>query len=172
MLTQKKIVSFVALLSMLTLFGCAASTDNVGTLTLPTSGKQIDVVQHRSSSKDGCTELVVLQTYSASGGLIDSQAGRGTALPCQLLGATIEAGAHVGAAAIIADGASRAAKAAASASNSLSIGIDNVNGQSQGQVQGQAQLQGQKQSQGQSQLYAPSSNPSDDGHGDKGGHGW
>ena len=119
-------ISLLALLILIS--GCSSSTSNVGSLVLPTSNRTIDVVQHRSDSR-GCAELVVLQTYTAVGELIDSKEGRATALPCALVGVVVEAGAHVGSAAIIANGVTKAAKAAASASNSLTI--TNTNGQTQ-----------------------------------------
>lgn len=99
--------------------GCAASTSNVGTLVLPTSNKSIDVVQHRSDSKE-CVVQVVLQTYSDKGELIDSRSAEGNALHCQALGAGIQAGGMVGAAAVLRPSNTR---------------IDNNNEQSQAQEQ-------------------------------------
>ena len=122
--------------------GCAASTKNVGSLVLPTSGRQIDIVQQRSDSH-GCAELVVLQTYDATGQLIDSQQGRARSLPCTLVEVGIEAGSRVGSAAIIARGMVNAAKA----TRPDNVDINNSNTQAQGQAQTQAQ--GQSQNQGQ-----------------------
>jgi hypothetical protein len=116
--------------------GCAASTKNVGSLVLPTSGRQVDIVQHRSDSH-GCAELVVLQTYDAAGQLIDSQQGRARSLPCTLVEVGIEAGSRVGSAAIIARGMVNAAKA----TRPDNVDINNSNSQSQGQKQKQDQGQ-------------------------------
>ena len=117
------------LVFMFALSACTASTQNIGTLVLPTSNKKIDVVQHRSSTKDGCAELVVIQTYQFDGVLLDSQSGRATALPCALIGAAIEAGAYAGSAAIIANGA---AKAASKISNNVSVTSSSSGGNSGG----------------------------------------
>jgi len=110
------------------LAGCAASTGNVGSLVLPTSGRTIDVVQHRSDNKE-CVTAVVLQTYDATGRLIDSKSAQGNASWCQVLDAGIQAGGIVGAASVL-----RPSK----------TNVNNSNEQSQGQ--GQVQVQGQKQS--------------------------
>lgn len=61
----------------LSLAGCSSSTLNVGSLTLPTSGQVIDIVQHRTDSKD-CPVGWVLQTYNSKGLLIDSKSGGGS----------------------------------------------------------------------------------------------
>lgn len=143
--------------------GCSASTTNVGTLVLPTSNRTIDVVQHRSDSK-GCAELVVLQTYSQVGTLIDSKEGRGQSLPCLLTGAIIESGSRVGSAALIANGLVNAAKA----TRPDSVNIDNANTQAQGQ--GQGQLQGQGQYQGSTNVNQ-NSNSAQGGQGGNGGNG-
>lgn len=83
----------------LLLAGCSATSKNVETVTLPTSHKHIDVVQHRSDVKFAdCGTLVVLQTYDASGDLIDSKEARGQALHCGVIPAIIDAGGRVGAA--------------------------------------------------------------------------
>ena len=120
------------------LAGCSASTKVVGTTTLPTSGKIIDTVQHRSDSH-GCAELVVLQTFDSSGQLIDSQQGRARSLPCTLVEVGIESGSRVGSAAIIARGMVGAAKA----TRPDNVDISNSNLQAQGQAQSQGQSQGQ-----------------------------
>lgn len=84
------------------LAGCSASSKNVGTVTLPTSQRAIDVVQHRSDVQFAdCGTLVVLQTYNAAGQLIDSKEARGRALHCEVIDASIEAGGRVGAAAVV-----------------------------------------------------------------------
>ena len=86
----------------LLLAGCSASSDLVGSVVLPTSNKTIDVVQHRSSVKFlDCGTLVVLQTYSAEGALIDSKEARGNALHCDAITAGIQAGGMVGALSLI-----------------------------------------------------------------------
>ena len=93
---MKKIISVLAALA---LTGCAASSELVKTVVLPTSNKSIDVVQHRSSIKFlDCGTLVVLQTYSADGTLIDSKDARGEALHCGAITAGIQSGGMVGAA--------------------------------------------------------------------------
>src|SRR5690348_3800351 len=86
----------------LLLAGCSASSDLVGSVVLPTSNKTIDVVQHRSSVKFlDCSTMVVLQTYSADGALIDSKEARGSALHCDVITAGIQAGGMVGAASVL-----------------------------------------------------------------------
>lgn len=111
------------LMLLVAVAGCSASTTNVGSLVLPTSNKTIDVVQHRSDSKE-CAVGWVIQTYDASGALVDAKSGQGNALHCQLLNATIEAGGRVGAGAV---------------QGAASTVIRNVNQQAQGQLQGQSQ---------------------------------
>jgi hypothetical protein len=96
----RKIISSAVLLL---LFGCSASTTNVGSLVLPTSNKKIDVVQHRTDGK-GCTTGFVLQTYSQIGDLIDSKGGYGRSLGCAVVDGVIRSSGQVGAAALIADG--------------------------------------------------------------------
>ena len=110
------ILSVAALLS-----GCAASTKSVGSVVLPTSNKTIDVVQHRSDSNE-CAVGFVLQTYNASGELIDSKSGYGNALHCQVIGAGIQAGGMIGAASMIRPSSTK---------------INNSNSQAQGQSQSQ-----------------------------------
>ena len=116
---------------------CSASSQNIATVVLPTSNRIIDVVQHRSDSH-GCAELVVLQTYNAEGGLIDSKEGRATSLPCAVIVGVIDAGGEVGAAGLISRAISRNVKAASQASTSVEVNNSNV--QSQGQRQGQHQV--------------------------------
>jgi len=117
---RKTFLSAVALMFFVT--GCAATSQNVKTVVLPTSNKSIDVVQHRSDVKFlDCGTLVVLQTYDSAGKLIDSKDAHGAALHCGALNAAIAAGGRVGAAA--------AAQAARSTTSNVL---------SQGQVQGQA----------------------------------
>ena len=123
-----------AVVAALLVAGCGATTKNVGSLVLSTSGRTIDIVQHRSDSR-GCAELVVLQTYDASGQLIDSQQGRARSLPCTLVEVGIEAGSRVGSAAIIARGVVGAAKA----TRPDNVDINNTNAQAQGQGQFQGQ---------------------------------
>ena len=119
---------FLGAVLALALAGCSARTKIVGTLTLPTSGKIIDTVQHRSDSY-GCAELVVLQTFDSSGQLIDSQQGRARSLPCTLVEVGIESGSRVGSAAIIARGMVGAAKA----TRPDNVDINNSNTQAQDQ---------------------------------------
>jgi uncharacterized membrane protein YgcG len=107
----------LGLLCCVSLIGCAASTKNIGSITLPTSGRTIDVVQHRAEI-DGCLDFKVLQTYDSEGKLIDSQRGYGNTLPCVIIGAAIETGGYVGAASIAAHAAS---KAASTASNIVNV---------------------------------------------------
>lgn len=145
---RNKLMLLVAFVTLFT--GCAASTRVVGTVVLPTSNKTIDVVQHRSDNR-GCVELVVLQTFDASGVLVDSAAGRGQTLPCLLTEVVIESGSRVGSAALIANGMVRAARATKPDTVSVDNSNDNVNAASQVQGQGQAQLQGQAQGQQQKQ---------------------
>lgn len=104
----------------LLLAGCSASTKNVGSLVLPTSNRTIDVVLHKAEIR-GCLDFQVLQIYSSEGTLIDSQRGSGNTLPCVIVGAAIEAGGNVGAAAIA---AKAIGKAAAAASNSSSVTVN------------------------------------------------
>ena len=141
----------LVLLCFIVVSGCSASTTNIGSLVLPTSNRTIDVVQHRSDSKE-CAVGWVIQTYDTTGQLVDSKHGAGNALHCQLLGAALEAGGRVGAGAVV--------KAARTT-------ISNVNGQSQGQGQGQNQGQGQEQGQYQSNV---NTNTGDSCHGNCGGH--
>src|SRR3990172_615897 len=96
-------MKLMSLAAALLLCGCAAKTGSVGTVVLPTSNKQIDVVQHRSDSKE-CAVGGVLQTYDAGGLLIDSQMAQGTAFHCHVVGAAIQAGGIVGAASILRSG--------------------------------------------------------------------
>jgi hypothetical protein len=96
---MKRIIGISA---ALLLSGCAASSVNVKSLVLPTSNKTIDVVQHRSSVEFlDCGTLIVLQTYSAEGALIDSKEARGEALHCGAINAGIQSGGMVGAAAVL-----------------------------------------------------------------------
>lgn len=125
---MKKLI-WISLIAVL-VTGCSSSTVNVGSLVLPTSGRKIDVVQHRSDVKTlDCTTLTVLQTYDASGVLIDAKSAQGRALHCDAAVAVIDAGATVGAANQIRRGL------AASAST-----ISNSNEQVQGQEQGQSSV--------------------------------
>ncbi len=108
------------------LVGCAANTKNVGSLVLPTSNKTIDVVLHQAEIR-GCLDFQVLQTYSSEGTLIDSQRGSGNTLPCVIIGAAIEAGGNVGAAAIAAKAIGKAAAAASnSSSNTLTVNANSA----------------------------------------------
>lgn len=110
---MKQKIMIVAVTALVFLIAsCASSTSNVGTLTLPSSNKVIDVVQHRSDSHE-CSTLVVLQTFDSEGKLIDSQQGRGQAFHCGFTFSLIEGGSRVGSAALIADGMVRAARATA-----------------------------------------------------------
>jgi hypothetical protein len=126
MKTPSKIVLAAALVA---LGGCSATTDNVGTVVLPTSNKKIDVVQHRTDNK-GCTTGFVLQTYNHDGAIIDSKGGYGTSLGCRTVDGLIRAGGQVGAAALIADGIRDSADRTT---------ITNSNNQSQAQAQSQSQ---------------------------------
>jgi hypothetical protein len=114
------------------LSACSSSTTNIGSLVLPTSNRTIDVVQHRSDSRE-CVVGVVIQTYSSEGQLLDSKSAHGTALHCRLIETTIEAGSRVGSAAIVARGLVNAAKA----TKADAINISNL--QTQGQEQSQTQ---------------------------------
>jgi hypothetical protein len=89
-----------ALIVGMMMAGCAASTKNVGTLVLPTSNKSIDVVQHRTDSHE-CAVGGVIQTFDATGILIDSQRFENNAFHCQMLNAGIQAGGMVGAASVL-----------------------------------------------------------------------
>lgn len=137
---------FLALILTLVV-GCSASSTIIGPVTLPTSGKIVDVVQHRSDSH-GCAELVVIQTFDAAGILLDSQQGRARSLPCTMVEVGIEAGSRVGSAALIANGLVKAAKA----TRPDNVDINNSNSQAQGQDQKQNQVQGQAQGQLQGQI--------------------
>jgi len=166
-----KIEIISVLVGGMVLSACAAKTTNVGSLVLPTSNRAIDVVQHRSDSR-GCAELVVLQTYNAMGGLIDSQAGRGQSLPCLLTEVVIESGSRVGSAAIIARGMVAAAKA----TKPDLTNISNTNQQGQVQAQGQGQTAqggaggngGQGGNNGQGNGDGDGGNPGTDNHHDNG----
>lgn len=138
---------------------CSSSTTNVGSLVLPTSNKTIDVVQHRSDSKE-CAVGWVLQTYDARGGLIDSKSGGGNALHCQIFQAGIQAGGMVGAAAVL-----RPSRTNVDNSNDSS----NVSGSAASAVA--QQNQHQRQGQGQNQWNSGPSNPPSEvgnGHGNNG----
>jgi len=129
------------------LAGCAAYSE-VETVTLPLSGKKIDVARHRSDVRFAdCGTLNVIQTWDADGKLVDSKEGRGGALHCDLAIEALRAGGYIGGAEIIANGAARAAKAAASASNTLEINNSNTNN-AEGYYSGQQTL---NQSQTQNQ---------------------
>jgi len=148
-----------AVLFALLIAGCSASTTNIGSLVLPTSNKSIDVVQHRSDSHE-CAVGWVLQTYDATGGLIDSKSGSGNAFHCQVFQAGIQAGGMVGAAAVLRPSRTNVDNsndnAATSASNSAASAVaKQAQGQAQSQVQGQV-------------LNAPVTESS---HGGKGPHG-
>ena len=109
------------------LTGCVAYSE-VETVTLPLSGKKIDVARHRSDVRFAdCGTLNVIQTWDADGKLVDSKEARGGALHCDLAIEALRAGGYIGGAEIIANGAARAAKAAASASNTLEINNANTN---------------------------------------------
>ncbi len=80
--------------------GCSAYNTKPKSILLPTSGTNIDLVQHRSDVRfSDCGTLTVLQTYDQYGKLIDSKEARGNALHCVIVPALIEAGGRVGAAA-------------------------------------------------------------------------
>lgn len=127
----------VWLTAALFLGGCAAQSSTVDTLVLKSSGLPIDIVQHRSSVEFAdCGTLVVLQTFSKSGQLIDSKEARGTALHCSVIPAAIDAGGRVGGAYV---GATNAKAVVTNIGNSVSNSIKQA--QSQGQLQGQQQFQ-------------------------------
>lgn len=138
-----------AIAMVLLMSGCGATSKNIDSLVLPTSGFKIDTVQHRSSTFDGCAELVVIQTYDAVGHILDSQAARGRTLPCTVVEVGIEAGSRVGAATIIGGAMVKAAKAtqpdninasaSTSSSASAAASAPTVNVNQQGQVQNQSQ---------------------------------
>lgn len=101
------------------LAGCSASSEVVKSVTLPTSNVKIDVVQHRSDVKlADCGTLVVLQTYDASGKLIDSKEARGQSLLCDSVPALIDAGARVGAARAVRPAITKISNSVSSASGS------------------------------------------------------
>lgn len=156
-----KKLSLISLIGIMVLAGCGATTSNVGTLTLPTSGKIVDVVQHRTSTYDGCAELVVLQTYSADGTLINSEAGRGRTLGCTVVEVGIEAGSRVGSAAIIGNAMVKAAKATHPDNINVDNELKSVN----------TNVNKQTQSQNQHSIFTGPSNPPSEGgsngHGDK-----
>jgi len=113
------------LVAGLALQGCYAySTINEVTLS---NGMKIDVVRHRSDVRFAdCGTMNVTQTW-LDGKLIDSKDARGNALHCDLTVEAFRAGGTLGGAALIANGAARAAKAAANASNTLEINNANTN---------------------------------------------
>lgn len=145
----------------LILAGCSASTENVGSLVLPTSNKKIDVVQHRTDNK-GCTTGFVLQTYSGTGDLIDSKGGYGTSLGCRTVDGLIRAGGQVGAAALIADGIRDSADRTT---------INNSNSQSQAQSQGQWSANVNKNANANVNVNANYAEGGKGGHGGHGGNG-
>ena len=129
----------IALVLALLLVGCSASSNLIQSTTLPTSGRVIDVVLHRSDVQFAdCGTLIVMQTYDAKGDLIDSKDARGHALHCGVIVAVINAGATVGAANQIRQGI-------AAGADMVTNNNSNENSQSQGQGQSQAQAQGQIQ---------------------------
>ena len=135
-------------LSALAVSGCAAKTTVVGSFVLHTSNKSIDVVQHRSDSRE-CSTGVVVQTFDASGTQIDSKMAEGNAFHCHAFTAWIHAGGIVGAAAVL---------------RPSRTNVRNSNSQSQGQNQEQGQTQTQSQSQ-------PQPAPAGGGNGGGGGQG-
>ena len=149
----------------LSLAGCSSSSTIVGSLTLPTSGLTVDMVQVRTDSKD-CPVGWVLQTYDSKGQLIDSKSGGGQSLPCQLVNVSIEAGSRVGAAALIANGLRHSGDSSSTTNNN-----SNSNSASQSQGQTQLQLQHQGQHQTQTTNYNNPSNPPSEGGGGHNGKG-
>ena len=122
----------VALLSAAMLIaGCSSYSGKPETTVLPTSNRSIDVVLHRSDVRlMDCSTLTVIQTYDATGKLIDAKEGRGSAFHCVIIPSLIEAGGRVGAGAV---------------QGAASTVIRNVNQQAQGQLQTQGQSQQQNQ---------------------------
>lgn len=122
-----RLTNRVAVLSVAALIaGCSAYNTEPKSIVLPTSNKSIDLIQHRSDVRlMDCGTLVVLQTYDATGRMIDSKDARGNAFHCAVVPALIEAGGRVGGAYV--------GRSPISISNS----------QAQGQQQGQIQLQHQ-----------------------------
>ena len=82
--------------------GCGSYSSKPVTTVLPSSNRSIDIVLHRGDVRVmDCATLAVLQTYDATGRLIDSKEARGNALHCAVIPALIDAGGRVGAAAIV-----------------------------------------------------------------------
>ena len=133
--------------------GCSAYSSKPTTTILPSSNKSIDIVLHRGDVRMmDCATLAVLQTYAATGQLIDSKEARGTALHCAVIPALIDAGGRVGAATVTRPAITKITTAVSNGiSNAVSNTVSNTNAQAQGQGQSQAQLQGQSQGQSQGQ---------------------
>lgn len=84
------------------LASCSEYSTKPYSFVLPSSNKNIDIVQHRSDVRfSDCGTLTVLQTYNGEGQLIDAKEARGQALHCTLLPALIDAGGRVGAGAVV-----------------------------------------------------------------------
>lgn len=123
----------IALGIALLLVGCSASSNLIQSTTLPTSGRVIDVVLHRSDVKFAdCGTLIVMQTYDAKGDLIDSKDARGHALHCDVTVAVISAGATVGA-------ANQIRRGIAAGADMVTNNNSNESSQAQAQAQGQIQ---------------------------------
>lgn len=149
---KKTLVGSLTLASLLT--GCSASTGVVGTTVLPTSNKSIDVVLHRSDVKFlDCATLVVIQTYSNGGDLIDSAKAQGRALHCEVIQAGIQAAGTTGAGALVGHGLSKSGS------------VTNIKN-SNTQQQGQGQLQWQNGS-----VVSTNNNTANGGAGGAGGAG-
>ena len=90
-----KRVSVLAVTALLA--GCSQYNTEPKSIVLPTSNRSIDLIQHRSDVRlMDCGTLVVLQTYDATGRMIDSKDARGNAFHCAVVPALIEAGGRVG----------------------------------------------------------------------------
>lgn len=132
-------LGFITIVWMsLTIMGCSTYSEKPQTTVLPTSNRAIDVVLHRSDIRFmDCGTVTVIQTFDSVGRLVDSKSAQGRALHCEVIGAGIQAGGMIGAAAVL---------------RPSRTNIDNNNEQNQGQNQGQTQHQGQVQGQLQGQM--------------------
>jgi len=168
---MKTLIGILITAGALLISSCGATSQIIDSVVLPTSGTRIDTVQHRSSTFDGCAELVVIQTFDAFGRILDSQAGRGRTLPCTVVEVGIEAGSRVGSAAIIGNALVKAAKATQPDTTNVSA----VNSASASASASASTVNSQQQTQGQHQkLYnkgvdGPGHNSGGNTHGNNGG---
>ena len=166
---MKTLIGILITAGALLISSCGATSQIIDSVVLPTSGTRIDTVQHRSSTFDGCAELVVIQTFDAFGRILDSQAGRGRTLPCTVVEVGIEAGSRVGSAAIIGNALVKAAKATQPDTTNVSAVNSASASASASTVNSQQQTQGQHQKLYNKGVDGPGHNSGGNTHGNNGG---